>query len=67
MTRVITRAAAFKKDYKRMQKRGYVMERLIRIIRFLAEGKNLKSGIAIIPCMEIMRDTGNATLNLIGC
>lgn len=29
MTRVITRTAAFKKDYKRMQKRGFIMERLI--------------------------------------
>jgi len=42
MTRIITRTAAFKKDYKRMQKRGYIMERLIGIIRFLAEGKKLE-------------------------
>ncbi|MBI5825624.1 MAG: type II toxin-antitoxin system YafQ family toxin [Chloroflexi bacterium] len=42
MTRTITRTTAFKKDYKRMQKRGHVMERLISIIRFLAEGKNLE-------------------------
>jgi mRNA interferase YafQ len=42
MTRAITRTATFKKDYKRMQKRGYIMERLIRIIRFLAEGKKLE-------------------------
>lgn len=42
MTRIITRTAAFKKDYKRMQKRGYVMERLISIIRLLVEGKKLE-------------------------
>ena len=42
MTRVITRSATFKKDYKRLQKRGYVMERLIKIIELLAEGKKLE-------------------------
>jgi mRNA interferase YafQ len=42
MTRVITRTAAFKKDYKRMQKRGFIMERLINIIRLLADGKKLE-------------------------
>lgn len=42
MTRIIIRTAAFKKDYKRMQKRGFVMDRLISIIRLLAEGKKLE-------------------------
>ena len=42
MTRVITRTSTFKKDYKRMQKRGVVMERLFALIQFLAEGKKLE-------------------------
>lgn len=42
MTRVITRTTNFKKDFKRMQKRGYIMERLYAIIRFLVEGKKLE-------------------------
>ncbi len=42
MTRVITRTTNFKKDFKRMQKRGYVMERLYALIRFLVEGKKLE-------------------------
>jgi mRNA interferase YafQ len=42
MTREITRTAAFKKDYKRLQKRGYIMERLLKIIQLLADGKKLE-------------------------
>jgi mRNA interferase YafQ len=42
MTRIITRTAAFKKDYKRMQKRGFIMEHLISIIRLLAGGSKLE-------------------------
>ncbi len=41
MTRVITRTSNFKKDFKRMQKRGYVMQRLFALIQFLVEGKKL--------------------------
>ncbi len=41
MTRSITRTAAFKKDFKRLQKRGYVMNRMFTLIQLLVEGKKL--------------------------
>ena len=42
MKRVITRTSTFKKDYKRLRKRGYVMERLLELIQLLFEGKKLE-------------------------
>ena len=42
MTRVIIRTSTFKKDFKRMQKRGYVMERLFGLLQILVEGKKLE-------------------------
>jgi hypothetical protein len=66
MTRVITRTSTFKNDYKRMQKRGVVIDRLFALIQLLVEGKNWKIVIETIFCMEIMRETGNVMLSLIG-
>ncbi len=42
MTRVISRTSTFKKDYKRMQKRGVVIDRLFALIQLLVEGKQLE-------------------------
>lgn len=42
MTRVITRTSTFKNDYKRMQKRGVVIDRLFALIQLLVEGKKLE-------------------------
>jgi mRNA interferase YafQ len=42
MTRVITRSSVFKIDYKRMQKRGVVIDRLFALIQLLVEGKKLE-------------------------
>jgi mRNA-degrading endonuclease YafQ of YafQ-DinJ toxin-antitoxin module len=47
MTRVITRTSTFKKDYKRMQKRGYVMGRLFALLQFLVEGKKLEDELGL--------------------
>jgi len=37
----IVRLNVFKKDYKRMLRQGKDIEKLIRVIKLLAEGKNL--------------------------
>ena len=39
----IERLNVFKRDYKRMVKQGKDVEKLIKVIKLLAEGKNLDS------------------------
>lgn len=53
--------STFKKDYKRIVKRGYNVNLLNDIIQKLAKGEKLPEKIGIISLSGIMRAAVNAT------
>ena len=56
----------FKKDYKRIVKRGYVVSLLEEVIDLLANKIPLQKNIRIMAFLEIMSDFENVILLLIG-
>ena len=51
---------AFKKDYKRIVRRGYDVRLLEEVITILAEQKPLQKAIGIITCPVTILDAGSA-------
>ena len=59
--------AAFKKDYKRIVKRGYDMRLLEKVIELLANQKPLPEKNRITNFPGTMRDAASVTSPRIGC
>lgn len=57
----------FKKDYKKVVKRGYDTKLMEEIIQKLARGEQLPEKIKIILSVEIISDVENVILHRIGC
>ena len=58
---------AFKKDFKRLEKRGADLEKLRRVITLLLAGCRLKSSTGIIRCGANSPACATVILSQIGC
>jgi mRNA-degrading endonuclease YafQ of YafQ-DinJ toxin-antitoxin module len=56
----------FKKDYKRLKKRGYDMNKLLDVVAFFVKEANCRLNIKVIHFMAITRGIEIATSNPIG-
>ena len=59
--------SAFKKDYKRIVKRGYDIRLLEEVISILANQEPLPENLEIIVCWESIQDAENVILLRTGC
>jgi hypothetical protein len=65
--RSITRSSAFRKNYKRLQKRGFEMSRLLAVIETLANEQILEDRFHDHPLRGNYDVGASAMLRLIGC
>ena len=59
--------SAFKKDYKRIVKRGYDIRLLEEVISILANRNLCRKNLEIIVCWESIQDAENVILLRTGC
>lgn len=58
---------SFKKDYKKIQKRGYDLSLLHEVVNKLLKGEPLPEKIKIMRLRGIGKDIESVTYNPIGC